>query len=60
MSKEKATECRDSESACEIIESAIDEMELLTRAFDLINDICRPQAAAADTSELSEERIVLN
>lgn len=31
---------KQSEQACEIIEVAIDEIELLTRAFETISEVC--------------------
>lgn len=59
MSKVKIPQCVDAESACEIIESTIDEMELLTRAFDVISEVVNQRPAKASV-ESDTDRIVLN
>lgn len=59
MAKVKSPDCSDNESACEIIEAAIDDVDLLTRAFDLITEVCNERGGRPDTSVL-RERIVLN
>lgn len=43
------------EAACEIIESAIDSVELLTRAFELIRNLCekgRGEQLSVETEEV--------
>ncbi len=50
--------------ACEIIELALDELELLTRAFQVIDDVCKElncsEAQGASAREESKEEILWN
>jgi hypothetical protein len=44
----------------EMIELAIDDLELLTRAFDMIEAVCREEARVSVDFEPADEEIVLN
>ena len=46
--------------ACEIIELAIDELELLTRAFTVIEEVCEHMNSPRPALLESAEKIVLN
>ncbi len=55
MSKEiKVNQIHDEQDACEVIELAVEEIELLSKAFNLITDVlaCRSgEAVTADPAE---------
>jgi hypothetical protein len=50
-----AADINDEESAFEIIELAIDDINVLTRAFRVINTICEELSANPDEAPPSEE-----
>ena len=47
MAKEfKQSEINDEKDACEIIELALNDLDALTRAFELISEICSDQKSS--------------
>lgn len=58
MSKKPLIE--NQEDAFEIIELAIDDIELLTRAFDVIGDVCKELGGDRVSPEAKSEPILLN
>ncbi|MCO6430387.1 MAG: hypothetical protein J5J00_05950 [Deltaproteobacteria bacterium] len=59
MSKKHDPEkCSDHSSACEIIELAINDINLLSRAFSLIKDICEdPDGESSETSGIPDTHL---
>jgi len=46
--------------ACEIIELATDELLLLTRAFSLIEEVCRGEDSSIESVEVVETAGLIN
>ena len=57
--KSNQTKCNDEQSACEIIELAINDLDTLARAFTLIKDICTNSESETElvSSGLSDDML---
>ena len=60
MAKEKKEmSCKDQESAFEMIELAVDDLQTLTKAFNMINKVCQELDGKTSDDETSTESSAL-
>lgn len=61
MSKEiKVDAVNDENEACEVIELAVEEIELLTKAFNLITDVLENRSERHTCTGANEEKVLLH
>lgn len=56
----KAPSIANESDAFEMIELAIDDLDALARAFDLITQVCAERNRDADSSSSNPEKMILN
>lgn len=60
MAEDTKKELTNNEEAFELIELAIDDIELLSRAFELISDVCNEFDTAVPSCEAEVPKMLIN